>query len=138
MTTQEGGMPFVLRFAEDGTEPDLAVDVVYDSLLGANVVTLPDGKRVPAVEHFAAGTSTLTEVRAEQTDTDPQSDQSRQALAPTATGTRVRAENTDTDRGNMGGTEEEPSDPNHWTFFGHSGPQTVTVTKAKDDVTDRD
>jgi len=138
MTQQPELVPFLLRFAEEGTEPDLVIDVFYDHHLGLNVLQLPDGTCVPAVQELAAGTSTLTEVRAERTDTDPQDDQAAAAFDPTATGTRVQTENTDEDRENSALEPAGLGRMNHWTFLGKAGPDTTTFTKIKTETTDRD
>jgi len=135
MTKRTSLVPFLLRFAEVGAEPDYVVDVFYDPELSLNVLMMPDGSLRPAVHALADGTATFTEVRSERTDTDPQDDRAATILDPTITGTRVREENSDTDPHDV---SSATAGANHWTHYGRRGPDTTTFTKVKSDVTDRD
>lgn len=122
MAQQPVLVPFLLRFAEEGTEPDYVIDVFYDQQLGLNVLQMPDGAWVPAVQELASGTSTYTEVRSEQTDTDPQDDRAAETLNPTVTGTRVKTENTDADRDCSALGSAGSGRTDHWVYFGKAGP----------------
>lgn len=98
MAKREECIPFGLLFEEAAPRPEDLITPTYDEETDLSYVENLQRHRVPYVEfHGATGTQTVTEVRAEATDTDPGDDHATFSAIGTITQTKVVAESTDTD-----------------------------------------
>ena len=153
MEKQKRAAPFGLLFEEVAPPPQDIIVPTYDEDTDLSYVKDSQGRLVPYVEAGrVVSTATLTKVRVESTDTDPEDDDARFfGNLSTVSMTRIRAESTDTDPdddnarffGNlatesatfvqMESTDTDPEDDDA-RFFGNLAAQSATSVQAKSDT----
>lgn len=142
--------PFIAQFVEDGPPGGEIRRVLYSEVDGVNYVQAADGALMPAVGYGTLGTATRTDVRSENTDTDPGDDAASAFSIGTSTLSEARGEATDTDPSDdhtgQAANCHFPCEP---MVLIHGMPHTVwpmqdagmgteTQTRAKTENTDRD
>jgi hypothetical protein len=90
--------PFGLLFEEKAPTRDIEISPQYDEDSDISYVEGQNGEIYPLVSlSHSIGTASITEVKTESTDTDPEEDNKNVNYLSTMTGTFIKAESTDTD-----------------------------------------
>lgn len=130
MAESDRAIPFGLLFEEWAPEPQSFIAPTYDEGRDLSYVEDPQGQWIPYVEFGGAlGTTSVTNVRKEDTDTDPEDDRADlYVVGATATHTKVKAESTDAD----------PDDDREYRPVRAPLVGTHTVTEVRAESTDKD